>query len=289
MKSALISKITKTAIFATAATVLIVSQPSLSFAGGDNSGGGDSAEVEFASIGQGIATALRERNVVLDFDLNAYQQAISTAQVNMVRHALYQNNTERDALNYPSEKRIEVNRNHWVDLRPVVKVQLAFHEYLGIAGIERDIYSVSRTLVTVLGVDELAKITASLAPILNYHCTIKRTNAEHAVVQEVCGEVDMSTASFADTDRRAAYFHECDQISLSIYKMSLFGAGIQVQLSQLKKGSAESWKKRNPKIWSSFALDLYSAPNSFQISLGIPKGHLFKRHTEQYWASCNKN
>jgi hypothetical protein len=223
----------------------------------------------------------------LDFDFGAFENAVASAQVTMMHHALFVNDKERDAVNHPSEKTIEVNRDNWIHTQPVVKVELVFHEYLGIAGIERDIYTVSRTLMQELGPEEMARIAAASAPVLNYHCVIKHTNAEHSVNQTVCGEVDLSTSD-SPTRPMAAYFHECDRMEISVMKWAGLGAGLQVQLRQIANGPADSWRNRRPEAYSSFELDLYSAPTALAISLGIQKGGLFS-HTEQYWAECTKN
>ncbi len=120
---------------------------------GREGGGGDSAEIEFKSIGQQIAKRL-EGNLAETFkNVNAelFKSAVESSKVIMTSETLFIDNQERKALNYPRARKIEVFRPKWTELSPNRKVVLAFHEYLGIAGIADENYQISSLLPASLG------------------------------------------------------------------------------------------------------------------------------------------
>jgi hypothetical protein len=297
MKNPLVQKQSKNSKSLIAAFALITSLMLSSSAhakGVRDGGGGDAAEVEFSTIGKQLVTMLQAKGNV-GFDLTALKSAVDATQISMLRHQLFDNGVERDAMNYPTEKQIEVNRAYWIGLQAVPKVELAFHEYLGIAGIEHDVYTVSSTLVNLLGVDVITKMAAQALPNLNYHCVVERENADDARVRQACGEADLTTSAIYNPSNPAepfgsSYFFEaCGQTEISITQMSGLGSGLDVELRRFKGANDKNWTSKEPFETSSFDLDIYSAPNSFSISLGIPSGGLFHRHTEQYDATCTMN
>jgi hypothetical protein len=281
-------------LFAAFALITSLALSASAHAGVRDGGGGDAAEVEFSNIGKQLVTMLQAKGNV-GFDLTALKSAVDATQVSMLRHQLFDKGVERDAMNYPTEKQIEVNRAYWIGLQAVPKVELAFHEYLGIAGIEHDVYTISSNLVNVLGVDVITKMAAQALPNLNYHCVVERENADDARVREACGEADLTTAATFDPTNptepygSSHFFEACGKVEISISQMEGLGSGLDVELRRLKGANDKNWTSKEPNETSSFDLDIYSAPNSFSISLGVPAGNLFHHHTEQYDATCTKN
>jgi len=281
-------------LFAAFALITCLILSASAHAGVRDGGGGDAAEVEFSNIGKQLVTMLQAKGN-LGFDLTALKSAVDATQVSMLRHQLFDKAVERDAMNYPAEKQIEVNRAYWIGLQAVPKVELVFHEYLGIAGIEHDVYTISSTLVSLLGVDEITKMAAQALPNLNYHCVVERENADDARVRQACGETDLTTSAIYNPSNPAEpfgsshFFEACGQTEIAITQMSGIGYGLSVELRRLKGANDKNWTSKEPSEYSSFDLDIYSAPNSLSISLGVPSGGLFHRHTEQYDATCTKN
>ena len=271
------------------AATLITALPQYAQAGID-SGGGDSAEAEFVNIGRGVAAALRAGKVDLGIDLNAYEQVVTTTTVSMVRESLFLDGQERDAINYPCEKKIIVNRNHWIPLAPVLKVQLAFHEFLGIAGLEHNGYPISSQLVTALGREKLNEIAATAAPELNYHCELFYKNRVGLVFYS-CGTADFSTKQ----SKPAHCGKGCERMIMGVTQELFFPAsvgyptpmqGTSIILGKNPKKDNHSWIPQSARAGA--VIDIYSAPLTFQINLALTEGGLFKKRQEYYYAVCER-
>jgi len=271
-------------------------------AGGIGSGGGDSAEAEFVSIGQGIAQSLRGDlgPSFPEINQSAFTQAVNSTQVIMTSLHLQLNGDDRDAINYPVDTKIEVNRPTWIKLTPANKVRLAFHEYLGIVGVEHDAYTVSSRLQSVLGDAKILSLAAAAAPDAEYHCQLIRLNPMDARIQEHCdggAYFDLTTRNIWGIDPNqnpfepANYYYNqaCGDIAVNLTKgISLDGKeNFSVQLSQLQGGKGD-WTKREPDEYAGFEASIYSPPEEFALTLTIHnKMSLFSRSkTISYIVSC---
>lgn len=120
--------------------------------GGVTSNGGDSVAAEFTKVGRHIVEILRTQ-VNAAVSSEQFAQAVSTTLVASKDRTILRGN-EVDAINYPSERRIEVSRIRWLENKDLVRRRyvLVMHEYLGILGIDDSRYQISENLFEVPGV-----------------------------------------------------------------------------------------------------------------------------------------
>lgn len=267
----------------------------LAYAGHGSSGGGDAAEVEFEGIGQGIVSAMKEKDRNLGFDVDALKRAVEATQVNMLRHRIVRENVERDAVNFPTETRIDVNRNQWMTLDPSSKVRLAFHEYLGIAGIETNVYSVSSRITTVLNNTEIARIVTGAAPVLSYHCEIQKMELNDPRDYDgrnyrTCATTDLTTNAI---DSNGNFLSgECDSMQLGLSRLKgLYG--LEVEFRKWEKGTTlQNWTDLSHRetAVSAFSLDYYNSPANFTVYLEFPVATLLHPQKKvNYRAKCIRN
>jgi len=72
--------------------------------------------------------------------IQALSDMIAQAQIDSTDSPLVLNGAEKDALNYPAEKRIVFNRGRWDKMTEEQKRSLALHEYFGLLGWETDTF-----------------------------------------------------------------------------------------------------------------------------------------------------
>lgn len=116
--------------------------------GNEGAHGGDSYAQEFVNIGLALAKTFRAidpaRTKAYNFTAVSFKTAVDTVQVTSEEHASVKlKNIERDAINYPDENRILLNRTRWREASLQQKLRLVMHEYFGILNVERDHYNVS--------------------------------------------------------------------------------------------------------------------------------------------------
>lgn len=123
--------------------------------GGDHAGnGGDAVVQEFISFGRETVKLLPylETKIISEDQKAALKKAILNAKIES-QERLFLGSKPVDAINYPSEMRIEVSRSRWQVSRADVynaHWALALHEYLWLAGINDTNYVVSNPLFTDL-------------------------------------------------------------------------------------------------------------------------------------------
>ena len=128
---------------------LIAAAPTLSYArGGDGSGGGDSTEQEFVRFGNAGVDALDRKAPqfpqIIVHNVRALWDSPAVKVVSTDETLLDENGREREALNYPSEQLIKVNKKSWNAISDRKrKMALALHEILGLARYESGNYVIS--------------------------------------------------------------------------------------------------------------------------------------------------
>jgi hypothetical protein len=249
-------------------SLIALSVPSTAHAsaGGGSTGGGDAAEVEFSNMGRAIVNDLACKKIPVAYDLNDLSSAVSGTQVTMVRHPINLDGKPRDAINLPPLKQIEVDRGNWISLGTVEKIELAYHEYLGIAGIESNKYPTSQSLLSFLGAEELKRLGAASMPDPLYSCKISHY-LDNPSNNDVCGTMDFHN-TIGGWDEIAG----CGGVSISIVRMP---DGLSYGLST-PNGSQ-----------TSIQLDPYSAPTTFELKIDIPS----KKHRgsfDYYYMDCTK-
>lgn len=108
--------------------------------------GGDAYALQFVSFAEKILLYLQSARVE-GIDVEALGQAIETTKVESTDSVLLLNNIPKDAINYPTEKRIVFNRQRWSALMANEKMALVLHEYLGILNIEDASYKFSKMVL----------------------------------------------------------------------------------------------------------------------------------------------
>ena len=111
--------------------------------GNDGPHGGDSYGSEFSIIGYEIALSLSELNQSI-VNTEKFMKAIESVIVYSDESSRVTLNSQIvDALNFPNDNIILVNRDRWRVMNLTQKIRLVFHEYLGIINSERDVYKSS--------------------------------------------------------------------------------------------------------------------------------------------------
>lgn len=113
--------------------------------GGDRGGGGH-VELEFSQAAEaGLAILESRASRVPEVNVQRVREAIATATLESTTDTLLNlQNLRKTALNYPTRRLIRINGDRWAQIPTRrAKMALAIHEYLGLAGYERDHYRYS--------------------------------------------------------------------------------------------------------------------------------------------------
>lgn len=147
----------------------IVSHFALGFngsAGGIDAGGGDAYAAEFVGLAHQLvdmATELEDSPV----DADELKAAIRETEVQTL-DKVFLNGIEKDAVNFPSRKLIELSRSRWDEIQDDVlrRYRLVLHEYLGILKMNDEDYQISSKFINSLR-KPLATISCQFANPLN--------------------------------------------------------------------------------------------------------------------------
>ncbi len=116
----------------------------------DVGNGGDAIVLEFMNLGRQVAKDIRleAEQLFPEFAIDELEDALARTKVVSVERALL-NGVEKDAINYPRQKLIEVSSTRWLarTRSPEQQQALVFHEYLGIMGVDDGDFSVSGRLL----------------------------------------------------------------------------------------------------------------------------------------------
>ncbi len=136
--------------------MLILGGISNAFAGGGETGnGGDPVEQQFVRAGRdALGVVISNASIFPTVEVAVFQAALDGG----VRVIATDDKLEdmhgnpKSLLNFPKEKKILINRSAWVNIGEDEKSKcaLAFHEYLGIFGLEQDNYSLSSRLLMLI-------------------------------------------------------------------------------------------------------------------------------------------
>lgn len=125
--------------------------------GFDSGNAGDAVGAEFLYSARDLLQRfeLLEAKGEKTFDLGKLRRAIETTVV-VSEERVFLNGMERDAVNYPEQKLIKVNRTRWKELRQPVETKarltLVLHEFLWILKVDDTNYSVSAPLIEKLSI-----------------------------------------------------------------------------------------------------------------------------------------
>jgi len=140
----------KTAFLSTIC-VLMASSLTFAFSGGGATGvgsGGDSYAIQFVEVAQSLVQYF-SANPGLQFDDKKFAAAINSTKIESTEQNLSLNGANKDAINYPQEKRIVFSRRAWdASSGQNYRAVLVLHEYLGIMKIDDLGYHRSNTLLS---------------------------------------------------------------------------------------------------------------------------------------------
>lgn len=127
--------------------VLMSFLASTAFAGIKDGGGGSGVAAEFVELAHDLEKRLESKSIP-GVDVEAFRKAVNETKVITKRNLKLRGATV-DAINYPGLKLIEVSVTRWNKLTktPWVKLQIVFHEYLGILQIDDSNYQISRQIL----------------------------------------------------------------------------------------------------------------------------------------------
>jgi hypothetical protein len=140
--------------FLAGSLIFLSALPALALGGVTVGNGGDSVAQEFTQFGQDAVNyfSYAESMTLSPQQQTAFKVAVESTLV-QTQDQLFLNGAEVDAINYPSEKRIEVSRSRWaqnIDSTGNKHFLLAVHEYLWISGVDDSDYKISNPLSTIL-------------------------------------------------------------------------------------------------------------------------------------------
>jgi hypothetical protein len=140
-------------VLLTIALLFTISSSLAAVTEGAGAHGGDPVAQEFATMGQKAVDYVTFLKNPYHLNLQALQNEIASVTLTSTNSILYDDQgIERFALNIPSKNLIEINRNGWASIGANTngKMALALHEYLGIAGVEVDNYSITSQIFQVI-------------------------------------------------------------------------------------------------------------------------------------------
>jgi hypothetical protein len=108
--------------------------------------GGDTFALQFLTYADKVYKYLDNSNIS-GLDVAALGKAIATAKVESTDKKLQLNGIPKDAINYPSERRIVFNRDRWTSFIEDERLALVLHEYLGLIGLEDASYTYSKLIL----------------------------------------------------------------------------------------------------------------------------------------------
>lgn len=123
--------------------------------GGIVGNGGDAYSAEFVLTARLSLKILKERDLsgVREFDIDKFAGVIESTEIHS-DSTLVLNGHEVDAINYPSQKLIMINRSRWSQIRgengTVARFNLVLHEYLGIMRADDSTYAISAELIKLM-------------------------------------------------------------------------------------------------------------------------------------------
>ena len=135
-----------------------------------DSNGGSGVESEFVEAAKSLIQRLKQKPIE-GVDVTAFEAVVAQSKI-VIKKDLDLRGRSVDAINYPALKLIEVSVSRWNSLAntPWVKLQLVFHEYLGLLGIDDTNYRVSRNILSSDACNRSAAVVAAIETELRRSC-----------------------------------------------------------------------------------------------------------------------
>jgi hypothetical protein len=142
-------------VISTFTIMVLFSMQALAVAGPITSGGGDWYAMDFVFTGRDLVRWLRTAQppgLPAALTADAFEKTIDTTFVESTDDKLTIGNAAKDAINYPLQRKILVNREAWNRTEAAFdRNKLVLHEYLGIMGIPDDKYQISSKVGVIEG------------------------------------------------------------------------------------------------------------------------------------------
>ena len=122
--------------------------------GTDFGSGGDAYAAEFKDIGRTIVRRLKIKNIneVTGISTIAFENTLEKAEIKTTEAVLTKEGAQIDALNFPSQMKIELNLIHWANSMDFSqKRRLVIHEILGLMRKEDSDYGATSQVLKALG------------------------------------------------------------------------------------------------------------------------------------------
>lgn len=173
-------------------TILCVS--TLAFAGHDQGGGGETEALKFAMIASRALSIVQENQSKFpEVSASLFQNAIKQTKIQITNEELQLNGEKKDAINYPEQSLIKVNRFAFRALtsNSVAQIALVVHEYLGILSIDDSNYFISSRVGGILGKQN--------EPLFKWSCAAVAICGYYERVYSIKGEGDTSGEAWNET------------------------------------------------------------------------------------------
>jgi hypothetical protein len=159
---------------------LFILQSSQTFAdvGHDQGNGGDIYALHFVGIATNVVNFL-QNNGNIKFDYRLLKDAVENTKVESTDSNLYIKGIPKDAINFPTEKRIIFNRKRWDVIPASEKPALVVHEYLGILGINDSTYNKTSLILNGYGMYNRLPSTSSCSIATFDSATPFQSSREH--------------------------------------------------------------------------------------------------------------
>lgn len=117
------------------------------------SGGGDAESLKFSMIANRAAMIIRDNQTQFpEIKYEVFIDAIKRIKIKITNEDLMVNGEKKDAINYPAESLIKVNRFAFRSLtsNSMLQIALVVHEYLGILAVDDSNYFISSRIGGIL-------------------------------------------------------------------------------------------------------------------------------------------
>lgn len=197
-----------------------------SIAGGVDAGGGNADVAEFYTIARSISIHYQDTGSRTSLSMKSMLlvDLVKSMKVEEVTHKLYLNNQYVEAINYPTENKIQFDASAWREKDNFKKTQLVIHELLGLLRVPDLNYKLSLEILSEMYSDGL-DFNKGLEQLLKYNRPFKLKMVECKIYKNY---VYVPFKTFKLTECAGGL---CERVLIlkNIYVEVFFGYGPRVQ------------------------------------------------------------
>ncbi|MEK2690653.1 PAN domain-containing protein [Bdellovibrio sp. GT3] len=172
-------------------------------------GGGDGVVAEFTSIANVVFSALRSSPEQISVvDVRKISESLPSLNIISTDEQLVVNNLSKDAKNWPTEKRIAINRARWMALSDSQRQILVVHEVVSVNGYDDRYYNISSDL--------LGSLQKTSGTFMDSHRGFKFVGESYSLL---ASSDESSCAASCNVDARcfaSVYYYHMQKCSLNI-------------------------------------------------------------------------